>query len=91
MNTQTGTLVHPEDVYQTAPDDPFTRATVIDCDGEAVGWLMRGYSKEQLRDIVRFANGFFAVGLRIGRSEAQSKMRAALGLDEQAHQAHKES
>ena len=86
MNTQTGILVHPEDVYQTGPDDTFKRVTVIDCDGESVGWLMRGYSEEQLRDIVRFANGFFAAGLRIGRTEAQERMRAALGLDAQAQQ-----
>lgn len=79
MNPETGILVHPEEVYQTNPDDTFARATVIDSDGESVGWLKRGYSDEQLRDIVRFANGLFADGLRIGRAEAQARMRAALG------------
>lgn len=81
MNTETGILVHPGDAWKEE-----TGRDVYDADGDHVGSLMSDYSDEQLRDIVRFANGFFAVGLRIGRAEAQSKVRAALGLADQAQQ-----
>lgn len=87
MNTDTEILLHPDEAYLTKTEGVLQRATVLDCDGDSVGWLKHAYSEEQLRDIVRFANGFFSVGLRVGRNEAQSRMRAALGLSEQEQQA----
>jgi hypothetical protein len=86
MNTDTGILVHPDEAHLAKTEGVLQRATVLDCDGDSVGWLEHGYSEEQLRDIVRFANGFFSVGLRVGRNEVQTRMRAALGLSDEVQQ-----
>lgn len=76
------TLLHPDDAYQEKATGGQRGSNVYSCDGDQVGTLLRDYSDEQLRDIVRFANGFYAVGLRMGRAEAQARIRIALGLPE---------
>lgn len=85
MSIENGILLHFEDADRIVGVPGSSGVAVIDAAGDCItlGRLMTGYTDEQFRDILRFANGFYAHGVRDGRSDAQARMRIALGLIEE--------